>query len=406
MTKFELKKVFCRLSSRIALAVLLAALAVICWSACRVVYVDAEGKEQYGHAAAAALREGQKAWAGTLDEEKLRQAIAENRRIAALPEYHSNVVVEDNKAYHQRQPIEGIRDLLNSSYAVAFRDFNYYRADELTEADAPRFYSNRPALLQEWLEGEATDRFSAPEKTYLLRQYETLTTPFAFDYVKGWSQLFENIHTVVMLTMLVTGFLVSGIFSNEFTWRADAVFFAAERGRDKAVAAKLKAGFLITASVYAVAMLLYTAVTLTYLGGDGRGCPIQLLNWKSFYHLTIGQAYLLILCSGGIGCLFTAFLSMIVSAKTRSAVIAEVIPFTLIFLPILVARSSSQLLQRVLGLFPHQLLQTWYALCAFELYTIGGKIVGAVAVVPVLYAVLTLLLAPLLYQSYRRAQVR
>lgn len=64
----------------------------------------------------------------------------------------------------------GIRDLLNSSYATEFRSYDYYRADALTEADAPYFYSNRTALLREWLRSEegAADQFSEKILGYLV----------------------------------------------------------------------------------------------------------------------------------------------------------------------------------------------------------------------------------------------
>lgn len=73
--------------------------------------------------------------------------------------------------------------------------------------------------------GEAKDQFSESEKAFLMERYKSLETPLYYDYSHGWHQLFEYASTIVMITMLVLGYLVAGIFSNEFTWKSDAVFF-------------------------------------------------------------------------------------------------------------------------------------------------------------------------------------
>lgn len=79
-------------------------------------------------------------------------------------------------------------------------------------------------------------------------------------YVRGSIQY-------VMLTMLILGFLVTGIFSNEFSWKADAIFFTAVYGRNKAVAAKIKAGFTIVTAVYWAVMLPFVLIFIpSFLG--------------------------------------------------------------------------------------------------------------------------------------------
>ena len=71
----------------------------------------------------------------------------------------------------------------------------------------------------------------------------------------------------VMLTMLILGFLVTGIFSNEFSWKADTIFFIAVYGRNKAVAAKIKAGFTIVTAVYWAVMLPFVLIFIpSFLG--------------------------------------------------------------------------------------------------------------------------------------------
>ena len=223
---YEVKKVFCKTRSRMAILLLMLLMGVTFCLAMNVEYINEEGEAERGFSAVARLRAAQKEWSGDLNEEKIRQVIAENRRINETPEGRTERIKESNIAYGWKQGIAEIRSLLNCAYADGFRHYDYYLADSLSEAEAGAFYRNRIKLLREWLAGEAKDQYSEAEKMYLIRQYESLEIPLYYDYRKGWTQLFTYAPTVVMITMLFLGYLVAGIFSNEFTWKTDAVFFA------------------------------------------------------------------------------------------------------------------------------------------------------------------------------------
>lgn len=408
MVKYELKKVFSRTSCKIALILVFVIMGVTCFFAVDVSYMNENGESETGLAAVTVLREAQKEWAGYLDEEKIRQVIAENRRISESPEALSKDVRENNIAYSWGQGIRDIRNLLNRSYANGFYDlFDYYRADSLTEEMAGDFYENRTTLLKEWLSGAAKDQFSDAEKNYLISQYEAIQIPFYYDYMKGWTQLFEYAPIIIMITMLILGYLVSGIFPNEFTWKSDAVFFTSIHGRNKAVRAKIMAGFSIVTLTYFTAFLLYTGITLFYLGVDGWNLAVQVdwVSWRCFYNITVLQKYLLIIIGGYIGCLFISFLSMLVSAKTKSAVLAVMVPVVLIFIPEFLLYIDSPIVSKIISLLPDQLLQMGEVLRNFDLYSIGGKVFGEVPVIIVLYTVLTAIILPILYQGYRHNQI-
>lgn len=407
MCKFELKKIFLRTSNQIAMLLLAVLLIVTCYFATHVNYVNENGISETGFTAIAKLKSAQKAWSGYLDEEKIQQVIAENNRICRTPQAQSKDWRENNIAYGWQQGFADIRELLNRSYAERFQSYDYYRADSLKEEDASLFYKNRIALLKAWLADEAKEQFSEDEKEYLIQQYETLDTPFYYDYMKGWEQLLEFSPTVIMVMMLVLGYLVAGIFANEFTWKADAVFFASVYGRNKAVAAKMKAAFLMVTSIYWVIVLLYSGIVLLYLGADGASCPVQISGngWKSFYNITIGQKYFLTIIGGYIGCMFLSFLCMLVSAKTKSAVVAVMIPFIMIFLPSFLTNINSPVMNKVLALLPDRLLQVGGALQYFDLYAFGGKMVGAVPILLVLYSVFSVFLLPVIYRVYRRKRL-
>lgn len=410
MIYYELKKIFCRTSGKIALVLLAVLVGITCFFATDVTWVNERGEEEKGFAAVTSLKEAQKEWAGRLDEEKIRRVIAENRRIEETPEGRSEKVEESNIAYGWKQGFMEIRSLLNCSYGDGFREYDYYRADSLREDEAFSFYQNRTRLLKEWLEDEAKDLFSEEEKEYLIRQYENLSVPLSYDYAMGWIQSIEFAPTVVMITMLILGYLTAGIFSGEFAQKADAIFFTSVYGRNKAVKAKIKAGILMVTVIYCATFLLYTGINLCYLGADGWNMEVQASwrFWKCFYPITMLQEYLLIGIGGYIGCLFISLLTMLVSAKSRSAVMAVMTPVGLLFVPSVamnfIGNINSSLANKMIGLLPDQLLQIGNALDIFNLYSFGGEIFGAVPVIMVLYSLLAVAVLPALYLEYKNSQ--
>lgn len=408
MTKYEIKKVFLKTGSKISILILLVLLAMTCRFAMGTEFIDENGVAQSGKAAVLKLKAAQKEWAGILDEEKLKRVIEENDRINETPEEQSKDYRQNNIAYGWKQGFMEIRWLINYSFADHFRESDYYKADSLKAEDMTDFYVNRTRLLKEWLEGDGRFNFSDAQKAYLIKQYEDLETPFYYDYLEGWDQFFLYSPTVIMITMLVLGYLLAGIFANEFTWKADAIFFSSIYGRNKAVSAKIKAGFNITTVIYWAMMILYSAIVLMYHGIDGWNCPVQAdtFGWKCFYNIKVWQEYLLIIAGGYVGCLFIAFLTMWVSAKTRSAVLSVMVPFVIIFIPSFMGNIDSKLVNKILGLMPDRLLQVNSAVRIFDLYELGGKVVGAIPILFVLYGVLAVVLIPVMYREYRFKQVK
>ena len=335
---------------------------------------------------------------------KIRKVIEENNKISQTPEAKSEDFQENDKAFHKKQGFQEIRNLLNYAYAEGFRDYNYFRADSLKPEDASEFYENRIVLLKEWLSGEGKELFSETEKEYLIKKYESLQTPFFYDYVEGWKQLFLYFPTILMILMLVLGYLISGIFAREFQWKADSILFSSMYGKNKAVSAKVKACFYIVTGIYWCTVLLYTGAVLFYLGADGAFCPIQANSsgWKSFYEMTNMEKYVLCAVGGYLGCLFISFLTMLVSGKTKSLAAAVVLPFVLVFMPSFLSNINHPAVAEILGLLPDRLLQLAQGTANFTLYEIGGKVLDGIFLLFLVYSVFCALLLPALKRMYRK----
>jgi ABC-type transport system involved in multi-copper enzyme maturation permease subunit len=407
MLFFEIKKVFSKPGNKIALILLAISFCVASYFAIgNVDYVDENGNDTIGIAAASALREKKNQWAGYITDDVLRKVLEENARINRSEEYLSEDVTENNKAYSKKQGFSDIRTLINCAFEE-FQSYDYYRADSVTPEEVSSFYDRRTAGLVEWLNSdEQENHYSEQEKQFLITRYETLETPFYYEYADGWKALLKYAPTIMMLMVLITGFLVAGIFSDEIQLKADSIFFSSQLGRKQAIIAKIMAGFIIVTAIYWITMALYSGVVLSVLGTGGAGCVIQtgFENWKSFYHITYLQDYLLTVLGGYLGNLFILFLSMLVSAKTHSKALAVTIPFILLFVPSFL--SGMSVLSEVLGLLPDQLLQVCTAIKTFNLYQIGGKTVGAIPIILTMYFILFCLLLPALYQVYRKTEIK
>lgn len=407
MVIFEMKKIFLKPINKIAFIILVATLCVVSYLATDYVsYVDENGNRITGFAAAQTLREEKNKWAGYITEDVLRKVLEENSIIVNSEGYLSNDVEESNKAYSKMQGFSDIKKMISRAYGE-FQKYNYYLADSVTKEEISSFYDRRTVSLKEWLYSDNQNNlYSEQEKQFLIAQYEELETPFYYEYADGWEALLEYSTTLVMLVVLITGFLVSGIFSDEIQLKADSIFFSTVLGRNRAIKAKIKAGFVVTTAIYWTTILLFTGIVLAVLGTSGVNCAIQngFANWKSFYNITYLQAYLLTVLGGYLGNLFILFLSMFASAKTHSKALAVTIPFILLFIPSFL--SGLSVLSDVLGILPDQLLQIPMAIKTFNLYQFGGMVVGAVPIILIVYTILFLLLLPILYHMYRRTEVK
>lgn len=410
MILFEIRKIFSKNSSKIAVLVLLAVLIMALWTALRspeVNFINERGEREVGIAAAHKLREAKQDWEGPLTESRLRQIIKENSRINNTREAKSEDIAQQDIAFSWKQGISDLYDLLGESF-VPYGEYDYYRADSLKESDAKDFYSNRAASFSQWTDGKGAGVFSEAEQQYILKKYAQMETPLDYRCADGWKQLLDSSPMLLVVMALILSFIVSGVFSGEFALKAESVFFSSKYGRGKAIWAKLKAAVIAVTVLYFAVMVLYTAAVLIFLGAEGGGCLIQTdsMKWYSIYNVTFIQAYGLIVLGGYIGTVAVSLISMLISAKTRSAVLAAVVPFVLLLMPPYIPDTAPEIIRKTAALLPDQLLQIDLVLRKLWVYGFGDHITGAANLLPVIYLAAVLVLCPLIFFCYRKLDVK
>lgn len=403
MLLFEIRKIFSRFKNRFAALLLLIALGITSILAVnKVEYVDENGNSTTGITAAANLRAVREPWSGYLTEEVLKKAVEENNAVNASAEANSTDIQEQNKAFAKKQGFEEIRNVINEAFS-GWRDYDYYAVDSVSPDEAGTVYERRISQLKGFLDS-GEEYFSEAEKEYLISHFEDLETPFYYESVTGWDVLLQDISTFILILALFIGFFISGIFSDEFQTKADAIFFSAKFGRSRAAGAKIRAGFLITTVFYVVFIFLYTMIVLGVTGFQGAGCPIQLTLWRSVYNITYFQAYLLIVGAGYVGTLFAGALAMLCSAVTRSTAAAVVVPFIILCAFPFLSRIIT--LPQICSFFPDQLMEVYLDIKEFDLVEIGGKVMSVATLIIPVYAAVSLLLQPVVYLVYRKSEVR
>lgn len=130
-------------------------------------------------------------------------------------------------------------------------------------------------------------------------------------------------------------------------------------------------------------------------------------GWKSFYHITNLQALCMVLLLCYLGCLFISILAMFLSSKVKSSFSTIIFLVLIIFIPSIIGKQMFKggLFDKLLNLFPHQLLLGWPLITSYTLYDIVGKVITPFKLLPVLYGVLAIVLLPLTYRAFKKHQV-
>lgn len=204
----------------------------------------------------------------------------------------------------------------------------------------------------------------------------------------------------IVLAILV-GFICAGIFADDFQTKADAVFFASKYGRSKAIKNKILAGVVATTMIYWTGIVLLSAISFGIMGTSGMHTPYQMSEAYSIYIMTYGQYYALTVACGYIASLLAASLAMLVAAKMHTISVAVCIPFFLYCLLPFIGRVLSSY-TKVFNLIPTILTNVEASVRVPLLYQIGTHVIRQVPLVMVMYTVLSIVLLPLIYRSFRR----
>ena len=408
---YELQKVFAKRANQITLLLLALLVAYTCRTALQQVeWIDDQGNSTTGHSAAVKLREASEEWSGVLDQELLEKALAGLKEIYNSTEVDAQSQESNWLLRNKLQGVQEIADLLGWSFVDDYGTFEEMIGD-LQPEDLSRFYANRIEDRKAWLYEDESSwgyyNYSEAEKQFILSKFEALQTPLETGYHEGWVQAIEQLPTLLKYGIILLSFVLAGVFSDEFAWKTDTVYYNTLHGRTRATAVKVGLGFLMITVAYWLCVSIYSSIVLGNLGTKGGNCSIQVHAnyWNIREQMTLRQFYLLAIGAGYLGYLFIGFLVLWISAKTKSPVLAVLIPSLLLLLPGFLHEFYSPTMRRVIGILPDKLLDIGEAIQYLYLYTIQNHVMTAVPIVLTVYPCITVLLVFLCYREYRHKQI-
>ncbi|MEE0845865.1 MAG: ABC transporter permease subunit [Eggerthellaceae bacterium] len=414
---FELKKM---LSRRVAIAmnvgVLVLLAGVMALNVAQTKTENAAGETLSGTDAIAYAKAEREAHAGPITSEKAAADIAAYQDEvfsqidpdAVLQMTGSAVYSLMLETYGQ----EGTAELYDPYWTTLL---NPWRASEQEPAQAAALVT--PEMAADWygalsrMTQEALDEgqggmweYSDAERAYWTDMQASVSEPIEYGYVGGWSNV-VNCVAFLSFAILAVCVTLAPVFSFEYQSGADAVVLSARHGRGRLVAAKVIASLLWASVYFAACAAIVMGVSLAFYGTDGFWLSVQNIWLSSPYPLSAGQAALVSVGLMYAACIGFACLTLALSSRTRSTLSVFVVDVALILLTGLIPSAGIGALERALALFPTCFSNFNMLFVAMESYRIGPLVVDLVGMVVAVYALLTLVAAPISIASFRRHQV-
>lgn len=211
-------------------------------------------------------------------------------------------------------------------------------------------------------------------------------------------QLYVVTYSIILAVLM--GVLASGIFSEEITLKADAIFFSSKYGRNKAIKTKIIAGLITSTGIYWTGMCLFTVISLALMGTSGSHTLMSMMNSYTIYNVTYGQAFYIMMFAGYIANLLATTVSMLVSAIMGSPNIAICIPFFLFCIMPFAGRLGGG--KGIFLLTPDQLNNFQEIMKVNHIYQIGGLVTNQLTMILMIYVVINITLIPLIYFIYKK----
>lgn len=271
------------------------------------------------------------------------------------------------------------------------------------EPDETELYGRRSEMLEHVWDFYC---LSEGEKEYWRRQESSTGKPVEYAYKEGWWTLLDALYTIGIMTLLTVAICLSNIFTAEQSRKTDQLIFCSRYGRDTLYLAKILAGASFAVGI----AFLYTAATfiatLAVYGGDGFSAAYQLIYPDYSAPISVGQAaltgYGMLFVAAVMTGIFVMVLSEILKNGTGTlAVVCGVILLTMIVnMP-----SHYRVLAQAWNYIPSVFLAIW-GVFNCRLVPVAGTYLRGTQFVPILYAVITGILAVVGFKIYQKYQVR
>ncbi len=296
----------------------------------------------------------------------------------------------------------GLYGIVRPIYNSESRRFNMEDFQLLTAEQAAGFYDLRHGRQVQALEETG---MSDKAKEKLIAMDEQIKTPFTFSYTDGYTRFLTLMYTVGLMAAFVMAICIAPIFSGEYASGADQLILASKHGKNMLITAKLFTGFTVASAICLVLTAANYILTILTFGFDGLNSQLQLYYPMSPYPMTMGQTALLFSVCVFFACLMTAAITMLLSAKFKSAYGVIILITLILIVPMFINVSYDKIwLYNLLHLLPSGMMEFGSVTSPIQ-YEISGVIVKPYVFLPLFAAVVGILATPFAYRSFKTHQI-
>lgn len=394
MLKYELKRIFTKRLNRVLLVIGLALAVVLSFlAATSNRFVTPQGHLETGITATRKLTADKNRNKGLMTPQRISKLIAQDQK--TFREYKDKD--ESDKVYGT-----SLQQYLDVEQLVSYiltgnEDYNPSVYLDVNPKKLLNIYKIREAKIQKLIRQNGK---TEEQRKYLKAQYDKISTPYKYEAPDSWDTLQLYVVTYSIILAVLMGILASGIFAEEITLKADAIFFSSKYGRNKAIKTKIIAGLITSTGIYWIGMCVFTVISLALMGTSGSHTLMSMLNSYTIYNVTYGQAFYIMMFAGYIANLLATTISMLVSAIMGSPNIAICIPFFLFCIMPFVGRLGGS--KGIFLLTPDQLNNFQEIMKVNHIYQIGGFVTNQLVMILTIYLIANLVFIPLIYAVYKR----
>ncbi|GIP34962.1 ABC transporter permease subunit [Paenibacillus sp. J2TS4] len=408
LTRFELRKIMRRKSFYAGIAILvLAAIFLTSVMVTDASITGGDGKDLSGIAAIQLRKEYNRQLAGPLTVEKVADAVERYNKTWHDPKNLNKKGEITNEAYAKYAVKDEQIDTLIRFAFSPVREYDHYIIDKLSPNDAKDFYRKRMEKVNGYLNFDYSyGNYSMEDKSFFIKMNESIPVPFQMDYVTGWEKVFQNLRSIFLISAFVIAICLAPVFAGEYQSGADSIILSSRYGRNKVIAAKLKASFIVSLGLLVLALTTYTLLLLGIYGFDGGSASVQMIDLLAPVPYTVFQTYLWVVLIGSLACLLVGAVTLWLSSRMSSSfpVIVTIGIFLIgpMFIP---ASKSSRLFNHMMHLLPSNMIDSFKRVTGYEVFHILGQLIPEYKVMVGVAVIVIVMLLPFAYQGFKKRQV-
>ena len=243
MLKYELKRIFAKRINRVLIAIgLLLAVILSILAATSNRFVTPQGHLETGITATRKIAADKNRNKGLMTPQRISKLIAQDQR--TFREYKDKD--ESDKVYGT-----SLQQYLDVEQLVSYiltgnEDYNPSVYLDVNPKKLLNIYKIRDQKIRKLIKQNGKTK---EQRNYLKAQYAKISTPYEYEAPDSWDTLQLYIVTYSIILAVLMGVLSSGIFAEEITLKADAIFFSSKYGRSKAIKNKIIAGLITSTGI-------------------------------------------------------------------------------------------------------------------------------------------------------------